>query len=376
MKNAKKYLALLLSVLLVISMLAACGDNGGSSTPNNPTTSSPNTGNQGGEQQQEQEEKREPITLTVVTNVADTALESRIMDYFAERIGELSDGLISIEPFYAGVLLDDAGMVEGISNGTADIACAGLGKYSGTYGEQTVLALMGIWENEAHYWEACEMEGGLYDYLTQDMISKVGIRCLSFPYTGATQVFLSNKSIIHTLEDMEGQKIRVPNAQMGVAIEASTAVPVLLASSETYNAISTGAVDGCWNGIQTTISRGYPEVVKYITEFKVGYADGHAIFCDEENFQSWPKWVQELVLQVADECYWWSKEEVVAMEQENWAIIENDYENVEEVHHMTEEELAPFFDLIAPSQIELLKSMCTGTAYDDMMEIIESCRPQ
>ena len=71
---------------------------------------------------------------------------------------------------------------------------------------------------------------------------------------------------IHTLEDLEGLRVRVASRNDGAMLEALGAVPVGMPITQTYEALSRGVVEGAW--IQWSVLRPYrlQEVTQYHTE--------------------------------------------------------------------------------------------------------------
>ena len=71
---------------------------------------------------------------------------------------------------------------------------------------------------------------------------------------------------IHTLEDLDGLKVRVASRNDGAMLEALGAVPVGMPITQTYEALSRGVVEGAW--IQWSVLRPYrlQEVTRYHTE--------------------------------------------------------------------------------------------------------------
>ena len=71
---------------------------------------------------------------------------------------------------------------------------------------------------------------------------------------------------IHTLEDLEGLKVRVASQNDAAMLEALGAVPVGMPITQTYEALSRGVVEGAW--IQWSVLRPYrlQEVTRYHTE--------------------------------------------------------------------------------------------------------------
>ena len=85
------------------------------------------------------------------------------------------------------------------------------------------------------------------------------------------------KSPVHSVNDLKGKKIRVPNNLVFVrGFEALGAAPLPLALGEAYLALQTGAIDGVENPLPVLFNGKYQEVAKYLI------LDGHV-----KNFITW-----------------------------------------------------------------------------------------
>lgn len=180
----------------------------------------------------------------------------------AELFAERTDGRHSIAVFPASSLGKETDLNEGLSLGTVDIIYTGAGFAGSFYGPASMTDFPFTIRNLKH-WEA---------YYNSDVFAEVaegysdatgGNEIFSVGYYGSRHV-TSNKPIL-TPADMDGLKIRVPNAPAYVLFpQAIGANPTPMAFSEVYLALQQGVVDAQENPLTTIQAKKFYEVQSHI----------------------------------------------------------------------------------------------------------------
>lgn len=317
---------------------------------------------------------QETVTIKIVTSTAPSHMNSKVALKLEEDLEAMSNGRIQVDLYLTGSLLDDGEMPDGVKQGVADIAIGSLGLFSNNIPETRAIGLMGAFDSEEHFWRACQMEGGFYDYLTDLFLQKQNIRILSFTHLGATDAFGSNRSIIKTLEDLKGLKVRVPNVAIGTAVQSMGATPVVLSGGDTYSALQHGVVEGAYTSTSTVIARSFYEATDYYTKMKLSYSDSIGVWLSEDTFNKWPKSVKAMVIEACKSLIEWTRSLAEEDDVENWNFLEKEAPNVKGVYHLTNEETEAFRKMVAPGQLEGLRNACSEESYSKLIDIIEKAK--
>ncbi len=167
---------------------------------------------------------------------------------FADRVGAMSDGRLTIELYAAGELIPPFESLDAVQQGTADLAHSApffwLGKsralnYFGSIP-------LGLLESEIAAW--LYFGGGMA--LWEEVMAPFGIKPLFAGSSGISAGGWYRKEI-NSLDDLKGLKIRMAGLG-GEVMKRLGASPVLTPPAEVFQAMSSGTVDaaeliGPWN---------------------------------------------------------------------------------------------------------------------------------
>ena len=153
-------------------------------------------------------------------------------------------------------------MVEATSSGAMGIVTEG-GALIGQFAPQmSIIEAPYIWTDAAHMARA--LASPFIEELNKALIEKRQMRIIASNYYGKRHV-TTGKKPIHTVADMVGFKLRVPEVDTFRAMaEAWGAKPTPMNFGELYLALSQGAVDGQENPLPTIQSGKLFEVQKYL----------------------------------------------------------------------------------------------------------------
>ncbi|MEC9483680.1 MAG: sialic acid TRAP transporter substrate-binding protein SiaP [Halomonas sp.] len=179
----------------------------------------------------------------------------------ADEIEKRTDGRYTVEVHPASSLGKEADINEGLTLGTVDLIYTGNQFAGRSYGPIGIAGAPYMFRDFEH-WKAYA-NSDLFKEIAQGYQDATGNVPLALNYYGKRHT-TSNKPI-NTPEDMQGLKIRVPNAPMYMMFpEAVGANPTPIAFSEVYLALQQGVVDAQENPLPTIKAKKFYEVQDHI----------------------------------------------------------------------------------------------------------------
>ncbi|MGF1552103.1 MAG: sialic acid TRAP transporter substrate-binding protein SiaP [Paracoccaceae bacterium] len=179
----------------------------------------------------------------------------------AEELEKRTDGRHTMEVFPASSLGKEVDINEGLGLGTVDVIYTGnqfAGRFHGPIG---IAGAPYMFESLDH-WKAYR-DSELFDELSEGYRDATGNEIITLSFYGRRHV-TSNKEV-DTPADMEGVKIRTPNAPLYMMMpEAVGANPTPIAFAEVYLALQQGTVDAQENPLNTIRAKKFYEVQDYI----------------------------------------------------------------------------------------------------------------
>jgi TRAP-type mannitol/chloroaromatic compound transport system substrate-binding protein len=180
-----------------------------------------------------------------------------VCDVFAKKVGELTGGKFTITTHAAGELMPAFGVLDGVSNGTVEMANTAPYYFFGkdpTYALDCAIPF-GLNSRQMTAW----MYEGNGMKLFREFYAKVGI--VNFPM-GNTGVQMGGwyRKEIKSLADMKGLKFRVGGFG-GKVLEPLGVVPQNIPGGEIYQALEKGTIDAAeWVGPYDDLKLGLNKV--------------------------------------------------------------------------------------------------------------------
>lgn len=179
----------------------------------------------------------------------------------ADEIEERTEGRYEIEVHPASSLGKEEDINEGLTLGTVDIIYTGSQFAGRSYGPIGIAGAPYMFRDFDH-WQAYA-ESDLFQEIAQGYQDETGNVPVALNYYGERHV--TSNEAINAPEDMEGLKIRTPNAPMYMMFpEAVGANPSPIAFDEVYLALQQGVVDAQENPLPTIRAKAFYEVQDYI----------------------------------------------------------------------------------------------------------------
>lgn len=300
----KKFLALLLALSMVLA-LVACG---GSSAP---ATEAPKADAPAAEAPKEEAPaapvKKQQLKWGSVH--PETQVVTQMMMMAIEEINANAEG-IEITGYPNGVLGASPDLVEGVQEGMIDIITEGPAQFASWIPKAAQVEAPFLWQSVEHMQKALN---GEYKNTLNELFAEVNVQILGTFYYGTRQ--LTTNKPVHTLADLEGMKIRVPQSDLYVKMAESwgaAAAPMNI--NDLYLALQTGTVDGQENPLTTFQSYKFYEVVKNII-LTNHIICPNMIFINAETWNSLSDHDKEVVNTAIAKAVAWQDEQILTAEQ-------------------------------------------------------------
>ena len=259
----------------------------------------------------------------------------------AKDISEKTDGRIDIKIYPASQLGKETALNEALNLGTVDMIYTGNGFAGNTYGPISLTSYPFTLRGVEH-WKNYK-ESALFDDLAAGYSKATGgmAQVITLSYYGQRQV-TANKPIL-TPKDMEGLKIRVPNAPAFVLFPKEVgANPTPMAFAEVYLALQQGVVDAQENPLTTIKAKKFYEVQSNIN--LTGHiTDSILTVMSTYKLNKLSKEDQKIVIDSLKTSANWATEQVVNAEAELVAWFRGKGITVNEVDR------TPFIKAVAPA---------------------------
>lgn len=271
------------------------------------------------------------------------------MEHWAKTLNERTDGQINVNTFPGGTLLSAANMFDGVLNGVADI---GLSATSYEPGRFPLLNLAGNLTG-------IEVSSQVASQAVYELIKEFPAETLGLEEFKVITAFTSEPGYLHTkepvasLEDLDGQEIRVPGDSTAV-VQALGGVPVGLSQAETGEALQAGIVSGYVGSRETLMDLQYARNVSHITDYPLT----NVVFVAVMNRQRWdalPENVQQEIDALGAEMASYAGKYLDEHIQESltWAAENHDLEQLS----LSEEEAERWSNLLEPINEQRLEEV-------------------
>ncbi len=205
---------------------------------------------------------RAATVIRWATVVAATHPEVTMMNQVAADMKAQTSGTVEIQVFPNGQLGASRDIIESASSGATQMVVEGAAQFGQFVAPFSILEAPYIWRDPAHIRRA--LAAPLMDGMVNQLIVERSLRMIGANYYGTRHV-TSGTRAVHTVDDMKGFKLRIPEVDTYRAMaEAWGARPTPLNIGELYLALSQGAVDGEENPLPTIQASKFNEVQKYL----------------------------------------------------------------------------------------------------------------
>lgn len=181
---------------------------------------------------------------------------------FADQVNQETDGRIEIRVYPNAELGDEDSTVRQVSYGGIDFCRCSLSNLPDYSEETLVLQLPYLYEDRDHMWRVLDGEIGVQ---VKDSLQGSGMVALSW-FDAGVRNFYTTDEAIRCLEDMQGMKIRVQQAELAEdMVEALGAEAVPIVYEAVKDALQTGEIDGAENNWASYEAMHHDEIARYYT---------------------------------------------------------------------------------------------------------------
>jgi len=188
--------------------------------------------------------------------------ETAMMQAVAADMKAKTNGAVEIQVFPGGQLGSSRDTLESESSGAIQMVSEGAAQFGQFLPPFSILEAPYLWRDPDHMRRA--LASAVLGQMSDQLAAKRQMRIIGSTYYGTRHVTSGSKPV-HTVDDMKGFKLRIPEVDTYRAMaEAWGARPTPLDIGELYLALSQGAVDGEENPLPTIQSAKFNEVQKYL----------------------------------------------------------------------------------------------------------------
>jgi TRAP-type transport system periplasmic protein len=235
------------------------------------------------------------ISLRLASGTTPGHSRSRTCDLFAQRVGELTKGEVTVRVFHDGVLGSEGQVAEALQTGTVDVGAIVLFTNAVKLGQ--VLDIPYIFRDVEHWKRAVDGRPGA---LIAETAPPVGLRLLGYWIGGWRDVYGSKP--INSLADLKGLKIRTLQTRVYVELfKAFGAIPTPIAWPEVYLALLQKTVDAGETALTSMHDAKHYEVSKHAAFTNHGLSTV-ALLVSEQRWKALPESARQAMVQAERDC--------------------------------------------------------------------------
>ena len=253
------------------------------------------------------------------------------LEAFGKKLNEMTNGKFEVKVFPNCQLGSEKEMTEGLFLGNVDVATSATTVVANFVPEFIIYDLPYLFNSSEHFYKASDGAPGKF---LVDACAKKGIRLLAIYDAGVRHI--ASKKPVNSINDLKGLKIRTMQSQIHIdTFNGFGAKATPMAFGEQFSALEQGVIDGveasntsCYN---QQFYRPAPNwaLVSW-------YRCVTAMMMSEKKFQSYPKDVQEAILEAAAYSAKVEREAYEKSENANLVAMEKAGVNI------TKPDVAPF----------------------------------
>src|SRR4030043_1179481 len=243
---------------------------------------------------------------------------------FCKRMGEVSEGKLTLEGFPAGAIVGTFEMFDAVKAGVFDAYHSFDVYWVGKAPACTFLSSYPFGMDRPDQWETW------FEYLGGKEIAREAYGTHNMMYVGPIQHddnLIHSKIPIRSFEDFKGKKIRYPGGIIADIYRAAGVSTVLLPGGEVYPALEKGVIDASdYVGAAVNYNLGYGEIAKYIIMGPPSTPCLHQpvdLMSVEINMNSWKKIPKHLQQMLEAAVKWHSWDHSAAIQKADLQAFED-----------------------------------------------------
>lgn len=248
----RRVFALLMATAMSVTLFAGCGARGGSNS-GTATTGTGSTSSGDAE-----------YVIKIAHTDSDTRSTNTCGEWLNDYLQEKTGGKVKVEMYPNGQLGDDPDLAAGVKLGTVTMYFGLASVISSIVGDKASCVDLPFLYSSYDEWVEGTFDNGGLD-LFNKALEGSGYTCLDMMYNGMRCV-ASRDKIYHNAADLKGQKIRISQNDLNVAIwQAMGANPTPMAWGEVITSLSQGTVDALDHSLGVFNDFKIYEIAPYIT---------------------------------------------------------------------------------------------------------------
>jgi len=327
----KKFLGIVLSVVMVLALVAGCGGSNQPAAPaenNTPAAPTPAENNNATAPAETSEEMGTPdfdlsvvdkpaggaedanglegakIKIVVGTSVPITGAYNQGLIVMKKLLEGYSNGTMTLEIHGDSSLGGERDMIESVSLGSQDMLVTSTGPVGNFVPDFYSIDLPYFFQSAEEAYKALDSEEvGRY---LMDQFYDQGIYAVNFFENGFRNTTNNKREIVHP-EDLKGLKIRTMENNIHMATYSNWGVYATpMAMGEVFTACQQGTIDGQENPLQIINSNKLQEVQPYVSMTQVFYS-ASPMMVNLDLYNSWTDFERACFDRAADEAHTWER---------------------------------------------------------------------
>lgn len=270
------------------------------------------------------------LTLLLAESNPPESIIGQVDKAFADKVSELSNGKITINVQYSGILGDESKVMEMIVNPDSSIQLARVSASLASYGgkKSKLITIPYTFSNSEHFWEFANSDVA-EEILDEPYEKGLGVKGLFYAEEGFRHFF--SVSQLKSIDDLKGKLTRTSNSKtLQDLISAFEAVPVTVNFSDLYASLQTGQAEVAEQPISNYYSNGFHIVAPYLI------LDGHMlgavqVLINSKTWDSLSKTQQEILKEAGKNATEYCKHIVSQAEEETIKKLESEGATVTKV---------------------------------------------
>lgn len=223
------------------------------------------------------------LKLTMGSTGAAEDISTQAMTYMKDYIEQKSGGAITVDTYPASQLGDAVSQLEMTGQGSIDLFLEANYMSSNGVNDAKVGSLTFTCGSKEQYRKLNESD--LHKDWENQFCDKTGVKIIADNWYRNGTALVSNKEI-HTVADMQGLKVRVP--QVDITLDCFKKVgmnPTPIAYNESLLSLQQGIVDAIWCTEDAAYTMGFYTVAKYLVELNC-YYDSMFVYMNNDLYSS------------------------------------------------------------------------------------------
>lgn len=232
--------------------------------------------------------EREPIAATYIPESYDDLYPG--VEHFLGTLSRETGGARSYQVYDSGTLLGAEQLLPGMLMDIAELIFQTSSYVSSSYPALNVMELPFVTEDFNKHRRAIDPDGPLHAEINEQLRPR-GVRLLGSLPTSLEYLW-TTEAPIREPADVRGMRIRVAGEIEGETVKALGGAPVTMGSSEIFEALERGTIDGLMSYVGTLVSRDLQQIVRYGTVAHFGAYTFDA-YCRADWYDQQPPRVRE-----------------------------------------------------------------------------------